>query len=473
MRTNVAIIGAGSAGLSALREVKQHTGDYVLIDEGPLGTKCARTGCMPSKVLINVAKNYHRRRVLARQGLSGSEHLKADIPAVMRHVRLLRDHFAGAMAQAVEQLAGDRLVRARAKILSPNRILAGDEEIHADAIVIATGSRPTVPRPWQALGDRILTSDTIFEQQDLPPRIAVVGLGPVGLELGQALARLGIELTAFGIEHNISALTDPHVNEAALSALAEEFPVHTGAAVELQKANGGLLVKHPDIELAVDAGLVAVGSAPDIAGLGLENLNITLDSRGLPRFDVLTSRIEDLSVFIAGDADGCCPILHEAIDEGFIAGYNCATGDTHVFCRRTRLQIVFTDPQIAVVGQGHRQLQEDDKRFVVGKADFADQSRAVLELHAGGLLHVYVDRESSRLLGAEMACPDAEHIAHLLALAMHSNMTVYDMLHIPFYHPTAEEGLRTALRDAVRRLSDEGRRPELSLCGTAPEAPLC
>lgn len=471
-KVQVAIIGAGSAGLSALRRVKERTDDYVMVDPGPLGTKCARVGCMPSKALICVANDFHRRHVFERQGIRGGDRLRADISAVMRHVRVLRDRFAGAMAETTRRLAGDRLVMAHATLLGPNRIRAGQQEIEADRIIIATGSRPRVPENWRSLGDCILTSDTIFEQPDLPRRIAVIGLGPVGLELGQALSRLGLEIVAFSVRPNIAAIADEQVNESALQAFSEEFPVHTGFAVDLQQDSGGLLVRHPAMSTPVDAALVAVGAAPNLDGLGIENLGVPLDERGLPPYDPRTAQIADLPVYIAGDATGCRPILHEALDEGFIAGYNGSTQETHCFGRRTRLSLVFSDPQIAKVGMDRRQMVQRQVEFVTGGADFADQSRAELELHNRGLLHIYADRESARLLGAEMVCPDAEHLGHLLALAMQNHMTVFDLLQMPFYHPTAEEALRTALRDAAQQLSPEIV-PELSLCGSAPEPPLC
>ncbi|HPD47288.1 MAG TPA: dihydrolipoyl dehydrogenase [Anaerohalosphaeraceae bacterium] len=471
-KVQVAIIGAGSAGLSALRRVKERTDDYVMVDPGPLGTKCARVGCMPSKALICVANDFHRRHVFERQGIRGGDRLRADISAVMRHVRVLRDRFAGAMAETTRRLAGDRLVMAHATLLGPNRIRAGQQEIEADRIIIATGSRPRVPENWRSLGDCILTSDTIFEQPDLPRRIAVIGLGPVGLELGQALSRLGLEIVAFSVRPNIAAIADEQVNESALQAFSEEFPVHTGFAVDLQQDSGGLLVRHPAMSTPVDAALVAVGAAPNLDGLGIENLGVPLDERGLPPYDPRTAQIADLPVYIAGDATGCRPILHEALDEGFIAGYNGSTQETHCFGRRTRLPLVFSDPQIAKVGMDRRQMVQRQVEFVTGGADFADQSRAELELHNRGLLHIYADRESARLLGAEMVCPDAEHLGHLLALAMQNHMTVFDLLQMPFYHPTAEEALRTALRDAAQQLSPEIV-PELSLCGSAPEPPLC
>lgn len=145
------------------------------------------------------------------------------------------------------------------------------------------------------------------------------------------------------------------------------------------------------------------------------------------------------------------PLLHEAADEGRIAGENAmrfpavAPG-----LRRAPLGVVFTDPQIAIVGGGLAALAKGT--FVAGEVSFEDQGRSRVMLRNQGLLRVYGDSADGRFLGAEMVGPDAEHLAHLLAWAVQSRMTVAQMLDMPFYHPVIEEGLRTALRDLAARL---------------------
>jgi dihydrolipoamide dehydrogenase len=471
-KVKVAIIGAGSAGLSALRQVKEQTDSYLIIDQTPLGTKCARTGCMPSKALIIAAGDYHRRGVLKQEGILGSEALSPDIPAVLRHVRSLRDRFAGQMESATRKLAGDHFLAGRARLTAPDCIQVDQTHICAERIIIATGSSPMVPAAWQAFGDRILTSDTLFEQPDLPRRIGVIGLGPIGLEIGQALSRLGLKVVGFDRSTAIGGLTDPAVNQQAIQLLSDGFPLFLDASAEIVE-DEVLYIKHPDKTVTVDAVIAAMGVIPNLKELGLEKLNVELDERGVPPFDPHTLQIADLPVFLAGDVNGARAILHEALDEGVIAGLNSAASDIQTYCRRTPLLLVFTDPQIAAVGQNHDQLKEGDRQFVIGKADFKEQSRAMLELRNHGLLHLYADRQSARILGAEMICPGAGHLAHQLAIAVQHELTVFDMLKGPFYHPTAEEALRTALQDAAGQLPQkQDEKLTLSLCKSCPEPPL-
>ena len=473
-KVDVVIIGAGSAGLAALRQMLQTTENYLLIDPGPLGTTCARVGCMPSKALIEVAKDYHRLKKLWQEGIVHGappcDIPPCDIPAVLRHVRRLRDGFTGGMVDVTRKLAGQRLVTGTATVLSPTRVLVDEKEVECERIILAVGSRPIVPKAWQGFGDRVLTTDTFFEQQDLPRRMALIGLGTNGLELGQALARLGIEVTGFGRNPHICGIRDPEVNQAALAAFRREFPLYAGSAAEVIPRGSALLVRNGSNEAEVDAFIAAIGTWPNFDGLGLENLGVELNERGMPPFNPGSMQIGDLPVFIAGDANGCLPLLHEAQDEGFISGRNATGGDVQTFRRRTPLRIGFSDPQVAAVGLTVEKL--DAAKVVVGRTDFSDQSRAILEGRNVGRLHVYVEKSTARLLGAEMVVPDAEHLAHLLALSIQQKLTVHEALTAPFYHPTVEEGLRSALRDAAGKL-DIRIPEELVLCESCPVQVLC
>lgn len=458
-KLDVIIIGAGSAGLAAVRQVRERTDRFVLINDGPYGTTCARVGCMPSKALIEAANAYHARNKAEAFGIRGSEHLSIDIPAVLQRIRSLRDRFVGGVLKSTDAL-GERSIAGRARLTGPDEVEVGDEAFRARSIIIATGSRPVVPQAWQALGDRLLTTDTFFDQETLPKKMAVIGLGAIGVEVAQALARLGVEVHAFGKSERISGVSDPIVAETVRKALSEEFSIHTGYEVELSATANGVRVQAGPVDIEVDRVLAAVGRKPNLDDLGLETLGITLDKRGLPPFDRTTMQIANLPVFIAGDGNADASLLHEAADEGYIAGVNAMATEPSCFQRRTPLAIVFSDPGIAAIGQRFTDLDVD--QCLIGSVDFASQGRALTAQRNKGVLRVYAAREDARLIGCEMCAPAAEHMAHLLALAIGRGLTAHDLLAMPFYHPVLEEGLRTALRDIARK--SEIRRPDLSAC---------
>lgn len=453
---DVIIIGAGSAGLAALREVRKRSERFLLVNDGPWGTTCARVGCMPSKVLIEAANAWHRRHSFADFGIRGSAALEVDLPAVLRRVRRLRDEFVAGTLRATDSL-GTAAVSAHARLLGPNRVEIDGRVVTTRAIVLATGSAPIVPAAWRDLGSRILTTDTLFEQEELPARMAVIGLGAIGVEMAQALARLGIAVSAFG-RGAIAGLADEGVEAAAREALAAELDLYLGSDARISESPTGLQVCSEAGTVEVDAVLAALGRHPRLDGLGLDTLDVPLDSRGLPPVDPRSLQIADLPVFLAGDANAQRSLLHEAADEGHIAGLNavlCAAGEEPAcYRRRTPLAIVFSDPQIAMVGQRRSNLAAGS--FIEGEVDFSRQGRARAAQRNRGLLRIQAETGSGRLLGAELCAPAGEHLAHLLALAIDQGLSVRQLLRLPFYHPVLEEGLRTALRGLARQLPPAG-----------------
>lgn len=446
---DVAIVGAGSAGLAALREVKKRTQNFVLINDGPWGTTCARVGCMPSKLLIEAANAFHRRRTFAEFGIRGADKLTLDLAAALRRVRRLRDDFVASTLKATDAL-GERAVSGRARLLGVGRLEVNGRELRARNIIIATGAHPVVPASWRVSGKQLLTTDTLFEQETLPPRMAVVGLGPIGVEMAQAISRFGVDVTAFGCGTTIAGLSDPQINAVALDLLGREFPVYPREKADLDVVSEGVRVRAGAMEIVVDRVLVALGRHPNIDGLGLERLGIELDEQGLPFVNPHTMQMADLPVFMAGDANDQIPLLHEAADGGYIAGINATRSAPAHFARRTPLAITFSDPSIATVGSRFQSLE--GKKVLTGEARFEHQGRARAGQRNSGILHLYAEPESGRLLGAEICAPASEHMAHLLALAIDRSLTVRDMLRLPFYHPVLEEGLRTALRGLAAQL---------------------
>jgi dihydrolipoamide dehydrogenase len=270
--------------------------------------------------------------------------------------------------------------------------------------------------------------------------------------LAQAMARLGVQVSAFAQDAAIAGISDPKIQNVALGSLQSEFAIHLGESADIQPAGDELRVTAGATEVLVDQVLAAMGRRPNVDDIGLDRLGVPLDEQGLPSFDPQTLQVGELPLFIAGDVNGRLPILHEAADDGHIAGRNATATAPDCYVRRTPLAIVFSDPDIAVVGRRFASLGDDEA--VIGEASFARQGRARTAEKNRGALRVYAERQSGRLLGAELCVPEGEHLAHLLALAIQQSLTVHDFLRMPFYHPVLEEGLRTALRGLARQLPE-------------------
>jgi dihydrolipoamide dehydrogenase len=456
VKIDVAVIGAGTAGLAAYRAAKAAGRSALLIEGGVHGTTCARVGCMPSKLMIAPADAAHALDRFDAFGLRLPGKVVVDGKAVMARVRAERDRFVGFVLQGVAGIPAADRVEGHARFVDDRTLAVGDTTVSAGAVVIATGSSPVFPAAWNTFGDRIVTNESIFEWTDLPQSVAVFGPGVIGLELGQALHRLGVRVKVFGRGGGVGPLSDPELIAEARRIFAAEFHIDTDARAEVSRDSEGVAVRYrlPDGEWRTehfDYLLAATGRAPNVQNLGLETTSLQRNAQGVPVFDRETLQCGSAPIFIAGDANNDVALLHEAADEGRIAGENAARfPDVRAAMRRAGLSIVFTDPQIAVVGGGYRAARES--AFVTGSVSFEDQGRARVMLRNRGRLHVYAEIGTGALLGAEMVGPDAEHLAHLLAWARQLDLTIAEMLNLPFYHPVIEEGLRTALRDAFGKL---------------------
>ena len=243
---DVVIIGAGTAGLSARKEVEKVTKNYIVIDDGILGTTCARVGCMPSKVLIQVANDFNRRKSFLQEGIHGGEGLSVNHQEVMSHVRSLRDRFVRGVTGSMESWTKDHFVPKRARFLDTQTLDLGDEKVRAKKIIIATGSRPIMPKAWEPFKSYFIDTNQFFEQEFLPQKMAVIGLGVIGLELGQALHRLGFDIAAIGRGPAIGGLTDPFLQEYAQTKFSQEMNISFGGVTDIGEEDGQLVLKNRD-----------------------------------------------------------------------------------------------------------------------------------------------------------------------------------------------------------------------------------
>ncbi len=459
---DVVVIGSGTAGLAAYRAALLYTKSVVMIEAGPYGTTCARVGCMPSKLLIAAAEAAHSIEAAPAFGIHPMGETVINGREVMDRVKRERDRFVGFVLESVDGIPAEHKIQGRAKFIDDHTIQVDDAlQITAKRVVIATGSRPSWPDSFDELGDRLVVNDDIFNWDDLPKSVAVFGPGVIGLELGQALHRLGVDVIMFGRSASVGPLSDPDLREYGRKTFAEEFYLDTkGGMIDMQRDQDHVIVKYHNeqnvvTEKRVDYVLAATGRTPNVDRLGLENTTLELDDRGMPLFNSQTMQCGDSHIFISGDANNEVPLLHEAADQGKIAGDNAGNyPNINSGLRRALIGVVFSDPQIATIGPSWTHLNEkySENELLIGEVSFENQGRSRVMLKNKGLLHVYAEQGSGKFLGAEMIGPAAEHIAHLLSWALQNEMTIGEMLDMPFYHPVIEEGLRTALRDVFAKI---------------------
>lgn len=455
---DVAVIGAGTAGIAAYRAATEAGASAVLIERGPGGTTCARVGCMPSKLLIAAAKAAHAARGTDLFGIRVSG-VAVDGRAVLERVRAERDRFVGSVIDGLDALPEGARIAGTARFRDGRSLTVdGHTRIAFKAAVIATGSSPNVPKPLQGLGDRLLTTDTLFEIPDLPGSLAVLGAGAVGIEIAQAMTRLGVRVTVIDSGDTVAGLSEPDLARQAAAIFGAELDLHLGARLDSATSAGGeACLSWTDRdgrrrETRAERVLAATGRSPNLNDLGLDEAGLHRGEDGVPDFDRRSLVCAGAPILIAGDADGWRPVLHEASRQGGIAGANAAALAASRAVAKpepwTSLAMVFTDPQVAVVGAPY---EAEAASRVTGTVDFADQGRARVDGANRGGLRIWADRDGT-LRGAEMIGPAVEHLAHLLTHAIADGKTAATVLNQPIYHPTVEEGFSTALSEITHTM---------------------
>lgn len=450
-KVDVAVIGMASAGINAYRAAKQAGASCVVIDKGPLGTTCARVGCMPSKLLIAAADACYHFHHAEEFGLELDGKVKILGEKVMGRVQRIRNEFVSGVIKKTELVPKEDKIIGFAKFVGPN-ILEIDKhiQIEADTIVIAAGGETYIPPILKKAEERLLTNEEIFELPTVPESLFVVGMGLIGMELGQSFARLGTRTVFLDLYRVIAGLSDPDIQNAAFDIFRNELNLHAPANIlSVKKAGDKVKVtyksedgqSHEDYFEYI---LCAAGHPPQIKNLCLEKTGLLLDDHGMPPYDPETCQCSDSHIFMAGDVTGQRQLLHEAIDEGIHAGMNAANfPEVASFMRRTPLAIAFTDPQISCFGKMYRDFGVNKPpRIAVVDYKIDDRSR-IMNINRG-LGHIYIDTDDT-ILGGEIIGPRAENIGHLLSWSIQQRMKIRDILKMPFYHPAFEESIKDAL----------------------------
>ncbi len=295
------IIGAGTAGIAAYQQAVKSTQNLLIINDGPWDTTCARVGCMPSKVLISTANRMHDIQHADRVGLQVES--KIDRSQVMQHVQKLRDRFTHSTLKTVESWPESHKIQGRARFVDSKTVEVNGQHYQAKSFILAVGSTPSFDPAWKnELGDRLITSDQIFELNALPKSLAVIGSGVIAIELAQAMQRLGVNTTVFARSRKVGVLTSPKLQQLAQTEISAELEIkfevlptevkYTNDQVEISFTENG----QPKT-LNVDYLLVATGRSSLLNTLQLENIDTSFtDLKHLP-VDPETKQLAELPNF--------------------------------------------------------------------------------------------------------------------------------------------------------------------------------
>lgn len=458
------VLGGGTAGLVSAVIAGGLGAEVLMVERDRTGGECLWTGCVPSKALIESAGLAHRMRHADRLGLTPADP-GVDLTAVMAHVRAAQRAIEPHDAPDRVRAAGAEVVTDEAVFTGPRRVrlTRAGTEVTARAVLVAVGSEPVLP-PVPGLPDADpWTSDTVWDVDTLPPRLLVLGGGPVGCELGQAFTRLGSQVTLVESAPRLLPREDPDVGDLIAARLtAEGATVHTGtslAAVEPAAPWRVRLTGAHNGEAEVDRILVAGGRRPRTAGLGLDRAGVALTDDGSVRVDA-RMRTTARGVYAAGDVTGILPFTHVAAHQAGTATLNALFWLPRAVRYLAMPYAIFTDPEIARVGlraaQAHARW---GRRAVTARLSLSDVDRAVTAGRTDGWVSLVAD-PSSRLVGATVVAPAAGEVIAELAGLVARRARVTDLYRTVHPYPTYSLAAADAVGELLqqRLLSHRTRR---------------
>ncbi|MBJ7455345.1 MAG: FAD-dependent oxidoreductase [Thermoleophilia bacterium] len=446
------VIGAGMAGINAAARAVEAEASVVVIERDRVGGTCPLRGCIPSKALIRSAEVAHEARTAAAYGVSAGP-VSVDMGAVADRVQGIIDK-GGAGARAyLESLPGLRLVMGEARFEEPGVLSVGGERIAAPRVLVATGAAPVTP-PIPGLAETPhLTSTDALTLRELPGRLLVIGAGPIGLELGQALSRLGAAVTLIDQAPRLLMQADPAMGEALAELLAAEgIELVLDARIERveSRPDGGprITVTRDGAtrELDGDAILLGAGRGPDLEALHPAGAGIETNGKGVP----VDARLETSQPghFAAGDVLGppYGPFTHTARQLGRDAASNALGADPHDANPDVGPWAVFTDPEFTMVGMTEQAAREAGHDVGVGTSEFSG-GKARAWGQERGLVTAVVDRTAGSILGAQILGYHAADLIHPVVVAMRAGDpdALLGAYHV---HPTLGETVQGAVRSA-------------------------
>ncbi|MGE3273886.1 MAG: FAD-containing oxidoreductase [Vicinamibacterales bacterium] len=453
-RYHLVVVGAGTAGLVAAAGAAGLGARVALVERHLMGGDCLNYGCVPSKALLGAAHAAHAQQAQARLGTGQAGAAEADFAAAMTRLRRLRA--AIAPHDAVERFTGlgvDVFLGA-ARFVAPDAVEVAGARLPFTRAVVATGARASVP-PVPGLAEAgFRTNDTLWELTARPPRVAVLGAGPIGCEIGQALRRLGSAVTIVSLDPRVLPRDDEHAASVVGAALeADGVALALGATVTgVRRTSSGREVGFDrgrgDERVEVDEIVVATGRTPNVEGLGLEAAGVAASDEGVVVDDFL--RTTNRRVYAAGDVCSAFRFTHAADAAARLVIQNAL-----FFGRKRASRLVipwctYTDPELAHVGMSGAEAQAREGAVVSIRVDFADVDRAVLDGRTDGFVELRIEARTGRIAGATVVGSGAGDLIGDVSLAMTAGVTADQLSAAIRPYPTRGEALKK-VGDAWRR----------------------
>jgi mercuric reductase len=456
---DIVILGSGSTAFAAALRAQSRGARVLMIEKSVLGGTCVNWGCIPSKTLIHAARFRRETGLGARVGLGVSEG-EIDFATLSAHkeqvVQFLRQSKYLDILQNVPELT---LIKGTGRFLDSHTIEVGDRRIDGERFLIATGGFPRLINIPGLSEVDYLTSRSALLLKTLPRSLVVIGGGVIALELGQMYLRLGCRVTVLEHGPRILPVVEAEPALALQQALLEEgMRIEVGVAVCSVRKNNDATVVEAEIggirqEFAAEKLLLAVGTAPASADIGLEKAGVEVDQKGFVRVDEMM-RTTAPGIWAAGDVIGGMMIATVGAREGIVAVDNMF--DPGCGCRMdylTEPMAIFTDPEVGMAGHTEASATKAGYDTITNTMPVSAIPKAHVTGHMAGAIKIVADRKTRRLLGVHLSCDRGAELINEAAMAIRFKLTIEELANTLHVYPSMGEGLRLCAQGFSRDIS--------------------
>lgn len=445
---DLAVIGAGSAGFSAAITAAEQGANVALIGHGTLGGTCVNVGCVPSKTLIRATENLHHAAAAARfAGIRAEGHVTDWAALIAQKDELVAGLRQAKYADLLPSYNGIAYLDGPAR-LADGGVIVNGSLVKAPKVIIATGARPAVPPIPGIETIDYLTSTSALDLKTLPKSLIVVGGGFVGAELAQVFARAGVNVTVVCRSRLLPA-AEPEIGAALSTYFRQEgIALNCGIAYEFCKRTEkgvAFCVRHEGRQEVLEAEriLIATGRSPNVEQLGLAEAGVRQSRSGAIKID---DRMRTLrkGTYAAGDVTGRDQFVYMAAYGAKLAAKNALNNDSLVYDNTAMPEVVFTDPQVAMVGLTEARAKSEGHEVATSVLPLDSVPRALAARDTRGLIKLVADARSRKLLGAHILAPESADSIQTAAMAIKADMTVEQLGETIFPYLTTVEGLKLA-----------------------------
>ena len=439
---DVIIIGAGPGGFDLAVQLARAKKQVILVDKAEVGGTCLHLGCVPTKTLVHVAESIKETKKLSHLGIE-LDTSKLTLQQLFEHKDKVVSTITQDMLSSIRNLP-IQVVYGEATILSPYQVKVVDQVFEANQIVIATGSTPSRLNIPGFNHENVFDSNTIYSLKSLPKSMAIIGGGYIGIEWATIFATLGVKVTIIESMPQILSTLDDDLGKRLATYLKKDgIDIRTSSVISELKHFDEIIevVTLQDPPLHVDAVLAAVGRTPNVGRLNLSQLGVEVRKTGIIVNDHYQTSVP--SIYAIGDVIGGTMLAHKAsFDAKKLAGI--LTNNPFSFEGSLIPAVVFSSPQIAVVGLNERVLKEKMVPYQTIRVPYRGNCKAVATLATDGYLKIIID-ENQIIIGAQVIGAHAEDLIHELALMIENHRTLTSFKSIIHAHPTLSELIYSAI----------------------------